>query len=134
MLHKSGSRCSLRLTYVCIHTYVDIKWTSEGETTTKIQAEEVDVATRMERSLVFLDTLTVVKEDGTIKTRVFRKATHTDQYLNFDSNHPLEFKRGVVRTLLDRADNIVSGNEARMQKRRRRTSTHDCDTSYIGET
>ena len=47
-----------------------------------------------------------MNDDGTIRTRVFRKATHT--YLNFDSNHPLEHRRGVLRILTHRARSIVS--------------------------
>ena len=80
----------------------DIKWTTEGEVETHSEDNNT------ERALAFLDTWSVINEDGTIKTRVYRKVTHTDQYLNFESNHPLEHKRGVVRTLAHRAESIVS--------------------------
>lgn len=59
----------------------------------------------------FLDTLLVRKPDGSVKLLVFRKATHTNQYLNFHSAHPLHHKLGVIRTLLDRKDNIVTEDE-----------------------
>ena len=46
--------------------------------------------------------------DETIKTSFYRKATHTEKYLQFNSHHPTQHKRSVARTLLDRAKNIPS--------------------------
>ncbi|XP_072019409.1 uncharacterized protein [Amphiura filiformis] len=59
----------------------------------------------------FLDALIVRRDDGSIKLLVYRKATHTDQYLNFRSHHPLHHKLGVVRTLMDRKNRIVTEDE-----------------------
>ncbi|XP_072025297.1 uncharacterized protein [Amphiura filiformis] len=69
-----------------------------------------------ERSIPFLDTLIVRKPDGSVKLLVYRKATHTDQYLNFASHHPVHHKLGVVRTLLDRMNSVVSEKEDKEQE------------------
>jgi len=58
--------------------------------------------------LPFLDTLIVKKSDGSVKLLVYRKPTHTDQYLNYGSHHPLHQKLGVIRTLYDRMETIVT--------------------------
>ncbi|KAI8482917.1 hypothetical protein Bbelb_393350 [Branchiostoma belcheri] len=68
--------------------------------------------------LPFLDTTTIVKEDGNLRFEVYRKPTHTDQYLAFDSHHPFEHKIPVIKTLLHRTDNIITSDEAKTYEHR----------------
>ena len=64
-----------------------------------------------EGTLPFLDTLVKRQADGSVKVSVYRKPTHTDQYLAFESHHPLEHKLSVIRTLFHRADTVVTDPE-----------------------
>ena len=59
-------------------------------------------------SIVFLDVLISHKEDRKVKVQVYQKATHTDHYLNFSFDHPLNHKMDVIHTLYDHCDNIVT--------------------------
>ena len=58
----------------------------------------------------FLDMLLWKREAGSLDVSVYRKPTHTDQYLldHFESYHPTHVKRGLVRCLHDRARGIVN--------------------------
>ncbi|XP_072048298.1 uncharacterized protein [Amphiura filiformis] len=67
-------------------------------------------------SIPFLDTLITRKPDGSVKLSIYRKKTHTDQYLQFSSHHPLHQKLGVVRTLLDRSESLVTEETDRQKE------------------
>ncbi|XP_041460800.1 uncharacterized protein LOC121411955 [Lytechinus variegatus] len=58
--------------------------------------------------IAFLDTLVHRDTSGRLYTTVYRKPTHTDQYIAYDSHHPKSVKRGVVKCLYDRASRIVT--------------------------
>ncbi|XP_067668278.1 uncharacterized protein [Haliotis asinina] len=64
--------------------------------------------TESNSQLPFLDVLVTRTTDNTIQTSVYRKPTHTDQYLHFDSNHSLRTKTGIISTLTRRALNLSS--------------------------
>ena len=61
-------------------------------------------------TLLFLDMLLRRREDGSLDVSVYRKPTHTDRYLHFES-HPTHVTRGVPRGLHDRAREIISTHD-----------------------
>ncbi len=74
-------------------------------------------------SLPFLDTSLTRSEDGTLNVTVFRKQTHTDRYLHFNSHHPPSAKRAAVRSLFDRARNITLRKEDLRKEEEHLTTT-----------
>ena len=58
--------------------------------------------------LPFLDTLVQQNPDKTISVKVYRKPTHTNQYLNHTSHHSTSAKQSVITALFNRAGNVIS--------------------------
>ena len=70
--------------------------------------------TEQQGTIAFLDTKTTRKTNGSIVINVYRKPTHTDKYLAFDSHHHVQHKRAAARTLLDQASTIPSTDEEKL--------------------
>ena len=48
-----------------------------------------------DRHLPFLDLNVYIGEQGNLETSVYRKPTHTEKYLAFDSHHPIFHKKSL---------------------------------------
>ena len=59
-------------------------------------------------TIAMLDTKICRLPGGSLEFSVYRKPTHTDQYLSFVSHQPLGHKLGVIRTLTHRANSLCS--------------------------
>lgn len=93
------------------NTFVKIK-INEVEAFTKHQSIKCPREDTSDKALTFLDCKVIIEKDRTLKVEVYRKPTHTDQYLDFNSNHPSQHKLGVIRTLLHRAGQISTSTES----------------------
>ena len=65
--------------------------------------------------------LVIRSPDRTLATSVYRKPTHTDRYLNFQSHHPIAHKIAIIRALNHRAKNLPSTPTATVEEERRVT-------------
>ena len=61
--------------------------------------------------LPFLDLLIHRNSSSRFSFSIYRKDTHTENYLKFNSNNPVCHKRAVAKSLLDRANRLCSQNE-----------------------
>ena len=62
--------------------------------------------------LPFLD-VRLVRNGSSLETSVYRKKTHTDRYLHYNSHHHPRVKVGRVKTLKDRASRICQSSKLR---------------------
>ena len=59
-------------------------------------------------SILFLDTIVKPEADGNLSITVYRKPTHMDQYLQWDSHHHLSANFSVINTLIHRAQTVCN--------------------------
>ena len=69
-----------------------------------------------EGALPSLDILIKPDNEGRLNTTVYRKPTHMDQYLHWDSLHPISSKYSVVGTLHHRAKTVCSNKQLLKQE------------------
>ena len=67
--------------------------------------------TRADGAMPFLDTLVILQNDGSLLTTVYRKPTHTNQYLQWDSHHAISNKYSVISTLFHKAKDACATKE-----------------------
>ncbi|CAN7977908.1 unnamed protein product, partial [Ixodes persulcatus] len=87
--------------------------------------------------LPFLDVLVHRVGGGAVETEVYRKPCDSGNVLCFDSHHPAEHKRAVVRTLLSRCDVLSSNDDLRSQELARISTSlgrRNYQGSFINET
>jgi hypothetical protein len=63
------------------------------------------------KTLPYLD-VKITRKNGKLETEVYRKATDSGLYLQFNSNHPKPVKNGIVNTLLHRAETHSSSKSS----------------------
>ena len=100
---------------ICGYTNCKITSSDADEFTQHLNSVDPNIQltteTESNGELAFLATCTVRQDDGSLRIKVYRKPTYTDQYLNWESNHPLEHKISVARTLFHRANTVPSHPE-----------------------
>ncbi|XP_050510634.1 uncharacterized protein LOC126887260 [Diabrotica virgifera virgifera] len=86
-------------------------------------------------SLPFLDVL-ISKKDIGYETQVYRKPTHTNRYLNYKSNHNINVKKGIIKSLYDRAKITCSNENSFLAEKQLLTSVllkNDYPLSFINK-
>ena len=63
--------------------------------------------------LPFMDVRFRRMENGKLSREVYRKPTHTNRYVQFESHHPMSVKAGIVKGLVERALKVSSDSMAR---------------------
>ena len=77
-------------------------------------------------AIPFLDTIVKPEADDNLSITVYRKPTHTDQYLQWDSHHHLSAKFSVISTLTPRAKTFCSNPDLHKEMKHHRKVLTQC--------
>ncbi len=75
----------------------------------------------LHEKLPFLDTI-VTRNNGSLLINVYRKPTHTDRYLDYNSHHDKQHKISTAQTLLHRAATLPNTNEGKQKEQKHITN------------
>ena len=92
VVQKTSHKCEFLKHINSIHPYI------------KFTLEE----TRPDESILFLDTLVMPQSDGILATTIYKKPTHTDQYLQLNNHYNISAKYSVTSTLIHKGKIICS--------------------------
>ena len=97
-----------------------------------------------DNKLAFLDVLLTKTDDGNLNTQVYRKKTHTDQLLNYNSNRPTQHKISCINIdVAHKPINKLGSNFTKHKDKTLKTNKHNaiymfncanCPERYIGQT
>ena len=115
--HPPGSGAGMWMTPLVIHKEANkqgfLQHINSVDPAIKFTVED----NKEDGSIPFLDTIVKPEVDGSLSITVYRKPTHTDQYLQWDSHHNLSAKFSVINTLSHRAQTVCSNPELLKQEK-----------------
>ena len=68
-------------------------------------------------TFLFLDTSVQQNHGKTISVKIYRKPTHTNQYLKYTSHNSTSAKQSVITALFDRVDNVVLKEKDKIEEK-----------------
>ena len=74
------------------------------------------VEQEQDRSLPFMDVLSIRREDGQLEMQVYQKKTHTNRYVQYNSHHPVKIQSGIFQGLVNRAMIVYSDRSRRNEE------------------
>ena len=77
---------------------------------------------KKDNTIPFLDITVTRDSNGLVTTTVYRKPTHINQYIAYDSHHPQSVKRATVKCLYDRAKRLTTKASVISEKKRHLSS------------